>query len=575
MQGRSPIKSRTALTVMHVLFISSCITPTISTVGGGVPLGNGAFAFPPFAFPFGMELEEEREDPERAKRLVDGLEEVPGGLIKRMQRVGGPGTSCGEVPNCAVCWESLLESKDEFEGNADQSKAQADQLVDGASQQGDEQTMEAGGSAAASSSSNQPSSSDSPLSTTEVESAGESRLPKVVVLPCSHAFHALCLLPWFSKPGRTTCPSCRFDIDPDSLTYRPRPIRPRAPPQPAQPHAAGAAADAHEQLPFLLNQIFGAPPPPAPVPPAAPQSSPGASAAPSANAESHLPNVQQEPGQQQLPSFITFDINMIIPVHRRGRNAAAPGAGGATAQAAPPDANSGRPVFGPPPPPLQPQLRTDHSGLPFDDSLLRGAITETFEQMLGIPMPRDMVFQSVGPEGAAPPDNAQQWYTFTAPGPGVPLPPLNMPGIPHGVPPRRPAEKRQWTPPPAPGPTLRQIVERNERRMGLRCSDVSCGIGPSDDDPASTIDFVALRQITISPLKSDTSRKESVCDHRFHPACLVSAERVAGWGHEVETGEPAGEDASIEVPCPVCRAVGVISRTEWEAGACALARMLV
>ena len=130
----------------------------------------------------------------------------------------------------------------------------------------------------------------------------------------------------------------------------------------------------------------------------------------------------------------------------------------------------------------------------------------------------------------------------------------------------RPAEKRQWTPPPAPGPTLRQVIERNEREMGLRCSDVSCGLGPSDEDPVSSIDLSALRQISIQPLKSDTSDKEAVCEHSFHPACLVSAERVAGWGHEVMAGEPAGEVEDVEVSCPVCRAMGVISRLEWEEG---------
>ena len=115
--------------------------------------------------------------------------------------------------------------------------------------------------------------------------------------------------------------------------------------------------------------------------------------------------------------------------------------------------------------------------------------------------------------------------------------------------------------------------ERNEREMGLRCSDVSCGLGPSDDDPVSSVDVSSLRQIAIRPRQPDAAGKDqaAVCEHRFHPACLVSAERVAGWGQEVKTGEPAGEDEDVEVSCPVCRAHGVISRIEWEEGACALA----
>lgn len=50
-----------------------------------------------------------------------------------------------------------------------------------------------------------------------------------------------------------------------------------------------------------------------------------------------------------------------------------------------------------------------------------------------------------------------------------------------------------------------------------------------------------------------------ICEHRFHPACLVSAERVAGWG-----GGEVGEE--VEVACPVCRHTGHVQRHEWEEG---------
>ena len=62
-----------------------------------------------------------------------------------------------------------------------------------------------------------------------------------------------------------------------------------------------------------------------------------------------------------------------------------------------------------------------------------------------------------------------------------------------------------------------------------------------------------------------------MCEHKFHPSCLVSAERVAGWGGEDKKEERENEGEDVEVSCPVCRAVGVISRLDWEEGACALA----
>lgn len=42
--------------------------------------------------------------------------------------------------------------------------------------------------------------------------------PEVVAFPCLHIFHSECLLPWLGR--KTTCPTCRFDVDPDSLTLK-------------------------------------------------------------------------------------------------------------------------------------------------------------------------------------------------------------------------------------------------------------------------------------------------------------------------------------------------------------------
>ena len=186
-----------------------------------------------------------------------------------------------------------------------------------------------------------------------------------------------------------------------------------------------------------------------------------------------------------------------------------------------------------------------------------------FQQLLGRPLPQGMAM------GGAP-----RPATGAAPGP-IPVPPgpipFAMPTHPH--PPAQPEPKRAWAPPPPPGATLRERIERKEREMGLRCSDISCGLGPTDEDPIPVVDPRAVRRIHIRPLPSrpEDAGKTAVCEHAFHPACLVSAERVAGWSgadqkREVEEGE---ED--VEVSCPVCRAVGCISRADWDEGACALA----
>ncbi|CDO69872.1 hypothetical protein BN946_scf184884.g31 [Trametes cinnabarina] len=533
--------------------------------GGNLP-GQPGFMFPPFPFPlgqFGMDMVEERDDPERAQRLVDGLEEVPAGLVKRLQRVGGPGTVQGETPTCAVCWESLLEPEGGgFEGNAELARAEAAEAAreDAVSQHERESSMEVDSPASTASDASS-STTDASLSTISTPS-GEKRYPKIVVLPCSHVFHASCLLPWFSKPGRTTCPSCRFDIDPDSLTYRPRPLRARRPePQPApQP----AAAPQPQQPP-----VYGpAPPPYAPIPPRpAPSAAQAVSnVAPAPQPEDHpaqARDAEEQPGQQtpRLPPFITFDISMIIPIfpgQPSGAPQPAPGAQPADTAA------QANPQGAPPHP-----SRTDHNGFRLDDSVLAEAVRTTFERIFGRPAPPPQPQPQPQPHpqqtaGGAPLD----WFTFAGPLPG--FPPVPPPGARRGTP-ERPVPKRKWTLPPPPGPTLRQMVERNEREMGLRCSDVSCGLGPSDDDPTTMFDATALRQISIRPLKSDASRREAICEHKFHPSCLVSAERVAGWGREdkKEDHEDVAED--VEVSCPVCRAVGVISRLDWEEGACALA----
>ncbi|TFK39939.1 hypothetical protein BDQ12DRAFT_573780, partial [Crucibulum laeve] len=127
-----------------------------------------------------------------------------------------------------------------------------------------------------------------------------------------------------------------------------------------------------------------------------------------------------------------------------------------------------------------------------------------------------------------------------------------------------PREKKAWAPPPAPGPTLRQRIERKEREAGLRCFDVSCGIGPSDEEPTVVTTEQAMRQLSIYACDEDGGKK-NLCRHTFHSTCLVSAERVALRGADAAI---VGDD--VEVSCPVCRGVGCVSKRDWDEGSQAL-----
>ena len=104
-----------------------------------------------------------RSDPIRAEELMDGLEEVSMEWLLRYKVIQG-GTD--EAIICAICHESLLMREEEE----------------------------------------------------EVEDV----LPfkpnwfDVLVLPCKHLFHSLCLSSWLGV--KSTCPSCRLDLDPESLT---------------------------------------------------------------------------------------------------------------------------------------------------------------------------------------------------------------------------------------------------------------------------------------------------------------------------------------------------------------------
>jgi len=129
-----------------------------------------------------------------------------------------------------------------------------------------------------------------------------------------------------------------------------------------------------------------------------------------------------------------------------------------------------------------------------------------------------------------------------------------------------PRPKGPWTLPPAPGPSLRQRIERREFEAGLRCNNISCGVGPSDEEPfpsALADNAGATKRVFIKAKGVDG---KDVCSHAFHTACLVSAERVAFGG----VGPTVDSDGCVEVSCPVCKGVGCVLKEEWDEGVVAL-----
>ncbi|KAG0691505.1 hypothetical protein DFH29DRAFT_977959, partial [Suillus ampliporus] len=530
-------------------------------------------------------LDDNREDPDRAKKLIAGLEAVPMGLVKRLERVGGApgghvdgaGATDSSSPGCAICWDTLLDAEsDSFKPKALEEQA-------GASTETLTATPEAESSVPMSTDSASPSiptSSDSNLSSNShsADSPSESSVPeqpKIISLPCAHVFHESCLLPWFTRAKQATCPTCRFNIDPENLTNSPLPHHPFnfGAPRPA-PRANGAA-------PAAQPAPGAAPPAPAPnaaqaVPASTAEQGAGA-APPAAPAGPEPATTGQAPAPQPAanqvpPNFFNpgqagqqFTLSNAVPVgpgttvhflqFPGGGNGfqdffTRRGAGAAPAEA------------GPMPPPPPPRTRTQSlpniaDNRPFGGPQAGDFVTIGLDLFFDEPLPADMPLPPRQPqpqEQAQPQDQAQEQPQNRPPGPppgprpgqaapggevpqefqnfinnliqsatrtfipipifntgaaapqgqpqhapaqdppvdGAQVPPANAPPPPPGgaaqpmpfnfphahpfrptrpMPPRR--ERKTWTLPAAPGPSLRQRVEQKEREAGLRCDDPS------------------------------------------------------------------------------------------------------
>ncbi|QRW20263.1 Zf-rbx1 domain-containing protein [Rhizoctonia solani] len=172
-----------------------------NTNNGLPPLPPFFFGLPPFMFGGNSEAP---ADPKRAERLANGLKVVEDGLLKRWKAV------CGEQGAvCAVCYSELLEEPGiESEKEKEQLKEHSDEKV--SEVEPNQDTDE-----------HQRDLLEAVKRREEMEKLEEQEKARkletaVLAFPCGHVFHRTCLLPWLSR--HTTCPTCRFDIDPKSDT---------------------------------------------------------------------------------------------------------------------------------------------------------------------------------------------------------------------------------------------------------------------------------------------------------------------------------------------------------------------
>jgi hypothetical protein len=185
-------------------------TPTFATTMQ-LPVEAVLRTFNQFMMAMPRPDQERLADPKRAKVLIKGMEMLPRGLVTRMGLVGGilgAGDTGEDGPACPICYESL-----DSEGLFDAATA----------------APEASGD-------------DNPIPESSPTQAQPSA--NIIALPCRHVFHEFCLVPWFSR--HTTCPSCRFNIDPDNLTRSSARIFPTVP--------ASATAGESTVLHFVSSQ---------------------------------------------------------------------------------------------------------------------------------------------------------------------------------------------------------------------------------------------------------------------------------------------------------------------------------
>jgi hypothetical protein len=146
-----------------------------------------------YDIPFSQDDEDVVGDMGRAKELLEGLEKIVHGLVRRYEKIRGDGHDI-----CAICRDLLIAPAQPVELPAHNS--------DGRDQPDITWNLFA--------------SSVLPFNNYNLSEEEDDNCGSIHAFPCAHLFHTACLFPWLCI--KTTCPTCRLDIDPHSLTLRVR-----------------------------------------------------------------------------------------------------------------------------------------------------------------------------------------------------------------------------------------------------------------------------------------------------------------------------------------------------------------